>query len=365
MLYKKSILFLTFLFALLGCEEEIPTLSDGSSEIRITAVWDSSYNSANKLIPAGNARIILVSEYGTIKAMTNSNGVLVLDNLPASNYIISVTMNHPVIDGIILTGSGTGFTLNAQEIYSDTIQLKPTASSGLVINEIYFTGPVNSTFYIYDQYIELYNSSDSVKYLDGMMIMRFSGNGDEGQKGPGADENNDGDIDGVSNIYKFPGEPGEKNYGINPKSFAVLSVDAIDHSKIISSSLDLSKSDWEFYNQFSADDINNPEVPNLINLRPEVTVDFILNINSDIIAITKGNDKNWSDGIDINDIIDAVEYQPIYDLPKTLDERLDRSFVISPAKYSGKSIQRREVGLDTNNGLFDWEIKQVPTVGFQ
>ncbi len=348
-----------------GCKEEMPTLYDGFSGIKISAIWDSSYNDSHKFTQANNARVIIASEYGTQELKTDENGELTLLNLPAAEYTISIVKDHPKINGIILTGDLSNIQVKTQEIFSDTVELKPTSSSGLVLNEIYFSGPVNSTFYTYDQFIEIYNSSDSIKFLDGMMLMRFSGNSDVGMKGPGADENNDGDIDGVTNIYKFPGEPGEENYSIKPHTFLIIASDAIDHTSIVSTSINLSGSDWEFFNQYAADDVDNPDVPNLINLRSEITTDFLMNINTDVIVLTKGNDKNWSDGIDISDIIDAVEYQPLYGLLKTLDERVDRSFVLSPPKYSGKSIERREPGLDTNNGLIDWEIIQTPTPGYQ
>ena len=94
--------------------------------------------------------------------------------------------------------------------------------------------------------------------------MRVSGNS-EGGRGPGADEGNDGDIDGVTYIFQFPGSPGETNHPIRPGQFMVLAVDAVDHKALFPGSVDLSRADWEFYNQFSPEDIDNPSVPNLIN----------------------------------------------------------------------------------------------------
>ena len=88
-------------------------------------------------------------------------------------------------------------------------------------------------------------------------------------------------MQGVTYIYKFPGRAGEKNYPFNPKQFLVLAGDAVDHRKTVSNSIDLSHADWEFYNQYMAADIDNPNVPNLINLQPDNGTKFLIGLTSD------------------------------------------------------------------------------------
>jgi hypothetical protein len=115
-----------------------------------------------------------------------------------------------------------------------------------------------------------------------------------------------------------------------------------------------------------AADIDNPNVPNLINLRSDNTSKFLINLTVDIVALSSGVDSVWTDGIDISNIIDAVEYtgSPATHL-KTLDDRIDRGQFQSPPRYSGQSMQRREPGMDTNDGSLDWEIIPHPTPGWQ
>jgi hypothetical protein len=90
-------------------------------------------------------------------------------------------------------------------------------------------------------------------------------------------------------------------------------------------------------------------------------------LTSDIVVIATGEDIKWEDGIDINTIIDGVEYQssphPIN--KKTLDPRVDRGYVLSPPRYSGKSMQRKSPGFDTNDSSIDFEIIDKPTPGRQ
>ena len=60
-----------------------------------------------------------------------------------------------------------------------------------------------------------------------------------------------------------------------------------------------------------------------------------------------------------------MEYQSSANSLKTLDDKVDRGWVLSPSKYGGKSMQRREPGVDTNDGTLDWEIIPAPTPGYQ
>jgi hypothetical protein len=88
-------------------------------------------------------------------------------------------------------------------------------------------------------------------------------------------------------------------------------------------------------------------------------------LNDDIVALASGVDTVWTDGVDISTILDAVQYRSNVTLPKYIDDRLDRGIVQAPARYSGKSMQRKEPGMVTNDGSLDWEILPAPTPGTQ
>jgi len=346
-----------------GCNEEPPLFYDGQGSLSILALGDTSYvDTIPSFVPLKNAKVVLASEYGIRIEYTDNSGYLNLTHLPAAIYQITVRQPHPEIPGILIVGDlkdieiGTG-----GKTITDTIKGEQIVSAGISINEIYAGGPVNNVYFFYDQFVELYNYSDSVKYLDGMQIMRVSGNSDG--LGPGADEGGDGDMDGVTYIFKFPGKPGEKNHPFLPKTFIACAVTAVNHKNTVATSIDLSKADWEFYNQYSATDFDNPNVPNLINQRNN-TVDFLINLVSDIIVVSSGVDSVWEDGIDFPTIIDGVKYQSTHTAKKTLDKRIDKSYTISPAKYGGQSMRRREPGIDTNDALLDWETIPSPTPGY-
>lgn len=360
---KKYFYFPVVLLLLSGCSEIPPVGFDGNAKMEIYSVWDSIGQDLSAIpTPMKNATAILTSEYGTLVKTTDEKGILSLSGLPSSLYSISVRMPHPSDPVILLVGSLRDVPIISGNMFSDTILAKPIYSSGITINELYACGPVNDIHFFFDQFIELYNSSDSIIYLDGMQVMRVSGN--SAGKGAGADEDDDGDIDGITYIFKFPGNPGEHNFPFNPKTFQVLASDGINHKGTVLNSVDLSNADWEFYNQYSANDIDNPNVKNLINIRADRTVDFLIGLNDDIIVIASGADSAWTNGIDISTIVDGFEYQSSPTLMKTLDNRVDRGFALSPSRYSGQSMQRREPGGDTDDSSLDWEIIPNPTPGY-
>lgn len=361
---KKITYFIPVLlaFSFFSCRESAPVAIDGTSTLKLVVGKQSADGSFQK-IP--NAKVILVSEYGTTVKYTDQDGNVTVDQLPASTYSAGVRQKDAADNSIMLVGNIKDICLNPGCVKEDTIFVKSVSSSGIAINELYVGGPVVKDYYFYDQYIELYNSSDEIKYLDGMIVARVNSNGNPGQKGPGADEGSDGDIDGASTVYKFPGKPGEKNYPFYPHTFLVLAASAQNHKAGHPTSVDLSGADWEFYNQYSSTDIDNPKAQNLINMNSNMSYKFMVSLTSDVIAITDGKDENWSDGLDISGIIDAVEYDSKTTSPHTIDPRVDKGYIVAPVSYSGKSMQRKEPGIDTNDGSLDWEVISAPTPGYQ
>ena len=359
------IISLFLLIYIYGCMQNPPVVQDGNGSVVLRAVWDKSLDTIPDIVPLQNAQVIMTCQYGMKIYYTGSDGFLRLNHLPSGTYSISIKAPHPADPTIILVGAIRGVNITSGQTSTPIDTAKPVSSTGIAINEIYTVGLVNNIFYFYDLFLELYNSSDSVKYVDGIQVMRVSGT-DNGTYGPGGDWYHNGKMQGITYIYKFPGRPGEKNYPFNPKQFLVLAGDAIDHRKAVSTSIDLSHADWEFYNQYMAADIDNPNVPNLTNLRPDNTTKFLLNLTADIVALASGVDTVWTDGIDISSIIDAVQYSSHSSTSnKTIDDRLDRGIAPYPPRYSGQSIERKEPGMDTNDGSIDFQILPHPTPGRQ
>ena len=370
---KHVLLYISFVVLFISCQEKPPTQVDGNAEIRTLALWDtSSVDSVHHYIPLANAKMILTSEYGVMINYTNAEGYMILNGIPSATYQISARGVHPDDSNILIVGNIKNVEIKSGVVVTDTIIAKPVSSTGIAINELYVGGPVNNIYFFYDQFIELYNSSDEIKYLDGMNVFRVSGtralcsDWHSPQLGnPGSDWGEDGTIDGITYAFKFPGKPGGHEYPFAPHSFIVLAQDAVNHKETVPTSIDLSNADWEFVNQYSAVDLDNPNVPNLINMLECKTTEFMISLSADIIIISTGEDSVLVDGIDIDTILDGVEYQSSGTKKLTLDDRIDKGWVQSAPKYSGRSMERREPGVDTNDGTLDWKVNPYPTPGYQ
>jgi hypothetical protein len=347
-----------------GCIEKPPTQVDGTSSLQVFALADTSTEAGiEKYVRFPSARVILTSEYGIKIVTTDSSGYVLILHLPASTYSVSVQGNYTFIDTIYqFSGNIENFLLTPTAMLAETVKAKPVLATGIVINEIYSCG-APSYLYFWDLFIELYNAGHTVKYLDGAIVMRV--NSSDGSNLPGQDWQKNGSMNGVTYIYKFPGNSGDKKYAVNPGQFVVLASNAIDHSKQAPGAVDLSHSDWEFYNQYSGTSADNPGVPNLTNMKSSNTTPFLIGLTSDIVVIASGEDTIYTDGIKISTIWDGVEYRSSTTSNKTLDSRIDRGRAISPPKYSGQSLQRRGPGFDSNNSSFDFEIIPKATPGRQ
>jgi hypothetical protein len=253
----------------------------------------------------------------------------------------------------------------------DSIKVAPMRTSAIVINEIYYSLRANSGLYVSDQFVELYNASNIIQYLDKMFICRISGN------------KNFGDNVVALKYYQFRGSG--TDYPIEPHQFVVIAQDAIDHVNVggVKGSIDLSHADWEFYNQYVAD-IDNLNVPNLKNIaHGKGGDDFMIHVTTDEVCLIKVNETYSvryyeEDGVitnyrifNVTQVLDGIEYAADLDHNKAFDIRIDAGLAgYGIEGYSSKSIERHQpltgaAGFDINNSSFDFVDINHPTPGWQ
>ncbi|MBL7135395.1 MAG: DUF4876 domain-containing protein [Candidatus Marinimicrobia bacterium] len=355
---KKPLFFLLILTLFLsGCFKGKPTQFDGEMAVKLYVTFEGNY------LP--NIPVLLSTfdyNISTYIDTTDSAGLANFEPIPYAEYKVNVkaTVMFPAFDnpdslveftvvGACIVEPGDG------GIFIDTLEVIASgAESGLKINEIYAAGPPNDFFYWSDQFIELYNSSVDTVYLDGMVVCRMGKF-----------------LESVTYIFQFPGEPlVGREYPVPPDSFVVLAQDAMDHTNIpnlpLPESVDLSHADWEFRNSVDYGDFDNPDVPNIDNMEVGHRLDFMINLAGDVILIADGSDLNYLDGIDINSVIDCVEYHSSSDAMKEIEAELDRGFAgVGIIRYGGQSIERISAGFDSNNSSIDFVILSSPTPGYQ
>lgn len=354
---KTQILLLFVLFAAADCFREQPTQVDGSLNLTLYVKFEDSFLDS---IPVS----IKTYDYNiaSFSDVTDSCGVVTFENIPWAEYLLTIKSSAIVSSALDSTAMDTvtviastlitpmETSINENTITDTIYTIASGAQPGLKINELYTVGPPNNMFYFYDQFFELYNSSEDTVYLDGMLFVRIYKM-----------------LAWPSSIFQFPGEPlTGREYPVPPGAFVVVAKDAFDHRQVIPGSIDLSNADWEFKNSMDYGDSDNPDVPNLENIEVGCHIDFGIGLTSDVILITDGSDLNYLDGIDINSIIDGVEYASSETHIKDVEKEVDRGFGgVGLTRYSGMSLERVAAGFDSNNSTVDFEIIDHPTPGYQ
>ncbi|MDD4856533.1 MAG: DUF4876 domain-containing protein [Candidatus Krumholzibacteria bacterium] len=354
------------LAALSGCGLDMPGMPDGRGTFLVTVADTSGLfpgSVAGEPFYLDSVEVRLDSRthmFGAVQT-TNEAGVTCFDHLATGSY--SVFARREILLGSAkktFTGSFTALIMGDKTL-SDTLVVNLINSSQLMINEIYYMGSCASTFYFYDQFCELYNSSNDTLYLDGCIVTRQLGTID-----PEMEQK-----DYVTAIYafQFPGTPVTgREYPIYPKQLLAIAQDAVNHSRYCSASIDLTNADWEFFNQLGSD-YDNLLVPNLLNIIPNKTTDWMISLGHNAVVIATGEeytiDSDNHVRLPISTVIDGVEYSANSSSSKELTVRVDAGFAgINLVKYGGQSTERRELGLDTNDSTFDFWNPPYPTPGY-
>lgn len=160
-------------------------------------------------------------------------------------------------------GDGRPIEIKGGQTNPVSLSLRADQAGSLVISEVSGGSPppweTGNTGYLEAQYIEVFNNSDRVEFLDGRLLggTLHGSNSCTESAGPRADPG------GVlaTQILAFPGNGGD--YPIGPGETRVIPISAIDHTGVHPNLLDLSHADFEIRGVASAD---NPSVPDMLDV---------------------------------------------------------------------------------------------------
>ena len=136
-------------------------------------------------------------------------------------------------------------------------------NNDFIISEVFFTGTLQTSGnqYYGDDYIKIYNNTDHVLYADGLTLL-------ESEFTTTIKYNYTPDIMDsamtVQAIYTIPGNG--HDHPVQPGGELLIVDTGIDHRVVNPNSFDLSKADFEWYDESSSPshlDIDGPTVPNL------------------------------------------------------------------------------------------------------
>ena len=217
--------------------------------------------------------------------------------------------------GAALTCNGNVSNVSCYEDQAVTVELAKAGMSGLVIKEIYFCGVMS--YYHNDGFVEIYNNSDQVQYLDGIILSY----GQQATTPPNLPTANQWDnyaalgeryaLDGP--VAYFPGDGDD--YPLQPYTSTIVAATAINHSgrelteEDVQSPVDLSGADWEIAlpeSGLKINDTDTPDVPNLtFGYWPKGYADFYpTNRSGQAIIIAK---PALAEGQTLRSFIDAAE----------------------------------------------------------
>jgi hypothetical protein len=203
---------------------------------------------------------------------TTAAGTVTIAKLTAADYVVEAKRWLSDIERGRLTGGddAVGFVAKAYVRVAagggqSTVAVPASRRRALVISE-FFNNRLNliPDAYAHNAFVELYNSSDTTIYVDGMILARALA--------PSANYPNfpcslyapySGDPGGVwaRFMVKFPGTGQE--YPVPAGATVVIATDAIDHSAIVSEGFDLRSAQFEM---MGPSDVDNPAVPNMIDI---------------------------------------------------------------------------------------------------
>jgi hypothetical protein len=394
-------------------------------DITIQLTFSADYDNE----PAAETSVTLrnVTSQQVFDGITNADGSLLLEAVPSGTY--DITARKTFTRQEFLDFSGVSIeeeeivfngALSAQSITTTSSSISLTLQAGrvgdLVIKQVYFAGSDRVEGALFrDQFVELYNNSNDTLFLDGLYVMgvlgRSSTSVDEDTQADGQWnwQNSIGmpsDIDANADflygkwIYQFPGT-GEE-YPVLPGQSVVVAQTAVNHKAPFTGNegepvtvinpdltIDLSEADFEVYlaedgGRPLESDIDNPNVPNMVNIYA-FGRDFILDaLGREAVVIFRSEQPVTSlptyptpNTSEIRDntrlyyqipkslIIDGVEGQPspTNQVPKKLQTDIDASYTFVPAgSYSSESVIRkvartfgdRVVLQDSNNSEQDF-----------
>lgn len=262
------------------------------------------------------------------------------------------------------------------------------ASKGWVIKELYTAGTrtTEGKSYFYDQFVEIYNNTDSVMYADGISI--------------GETYTNTGQVNFYGNdiekktflhaVYTIEGDGND--WPVQPGKSIVIAPQPIDHAASNSLNLASPVSDFQWFDNVSGQSIDVVEVPNLGKYYLDMKSAWIVTIqmNKGFVIFRAPKGKSMTDfvtenmdtrpnnagkdmtmvGIPNDCILDGIELGQIGKLYyKSLHASIDIGFMYREESNNGKSIRRRIdhiaddgriVYKDTNNSSLDFWAGKTP-----
>lgn len=332
----------------------------------------------------------------TYTGVVGSDGTAVIQNVEPGAYTVTSSISLDAQQAKEVSGIEISVGLRAVknvEIYgvesaSFAMVLEPYSQGSLVIGQVYYQGckTPSGANYKADQFIEIYNNSDQVVYLDGLFISDIWGN--PSGTTPTEFQSDNSNVY-ASTVWQIPGTG--QDYPLEAGKSIVIAQTALNHLEQNANSIDLSSSKFETYvEKQNGTDVDVAESINL-NLKyfTFLGYDYYLNMNGPAIVIWRTDNfdalaKCLRPGttstalyiqIPNSLVIDGVEILADASCSglKRLNTPIDATFAYGQGLYSGYTMKRkvanttddgRKVLQDSNSSADDFECVTPVSLGF-
>jgi len=364
-LLKYSLLFL-LLMAVNACRVEADLVA--VSKVFVTVKMPES---VKEDIQFGNKTVTIRSQRLTYTVQTNESGVAEFKNIVPDIYNVYASWNLTpeeyvaIADSLVESKEAliSGIISQVKIFSEDSIQLETLLSEkqSLLISKVYAWGTKdnNNSRYDADGYIEIFNNSDEIQYLDSVYLALLEG--DSPMAFPAALFPN---TLHARQIYQFPGTG--KQYPLDPGQSVVICNSARNHTTGSATSVNLQTSEFEFKGDKYPN--NNAAIAmkliftsylaiKEINFQPAGnhclclfrTNKNVLNFPLDYVpGKTSGNQFMRFDSDDVFDGVEALKYRPdgLYKNYKRFQKFIDAGY-ISISNTSGLNHESVERKVDT------------------
>lgn len=394
----KKTLFSSFVLLVLGlamssCNKDVvPTVL-----VNVKVLFPNNYSQPN----AVGVKVTLTNKAdgAAQTATTDANGTAAFTDVLPGTYDLAASKSLTAMEAQSLTGFAQALELNASrngvvimEIPSPLaleLRLAGSALGNLVIKEVYYTGSRTAAggTYFSDQFVEIYNNSTDTIFVDGLCIADVYGAAGQINTTTRPTEfQADMANTYLSSVWRIPGKGKERP--LLPGQSIIIAQDGVNHKDPTlnpNSPVDLSKADWETFNERPDNrDADAPAVPNLERLYFTGGFDWLLPVFGPgvIIFRTPDFDKLEKTAIpgstlapriklpnaQIIDAFEAVQNGNSSNF-KRVPTALDAGFFFADDTYNQQSARRkvaatigsRRVLQDTNNSTNDFQKINAPT----
>ncbi len=356
-------------------QEPVQTIDNFTITLSLPDEFENTSYFANQIVT-------LKGQRKNYSALTDSTGKVVFENIIPDIYDIFTSKS--ITNEISLIADTLQYDLFS--IKSLHLKLNKSLKAGIIISKIYASGTkdLNNKNYVKDKYIELFNNSDEVLYIDSTFYFGLVE----------ADANvlfpaklNPGYVY-ARQVFRFPVK--DKPFAIQPGANVLITSSAVDHTQFSLNSADLQLADFEAKNTSYS---NNPNVPALDLIYSATTATFINLVSGgdngiflfktieNVKTFPLANNEARQDymRIPIEYVFDGVESLKNYSSggPRPSTKRLQSfvdagyAFITATTGYTNESIERRidkskkrndrYYLLDTNNSFNDFRVVTDPT----